>query len=187
MIIVEDSTTVVISLLRSDYGNLTLLIMNLQILYSLTPKSYDVYLFVIKLAIINVSNIIIRNSVSSNIMSLQNVNGTISNSIFYNISTQTAGALFYFAAATLLYPCNILFSMITMEYASWTPLGSITVEKGYFIYSAINNMHIILSNSSFMSINFTINKCFLMLVVNNVNILQLYNCTFVNNSMISKL
>ena len=59
MIIVEDSTTVVISLIRSDYGNLTTYINNLQISYTTTPKTYDIFLFVIKVGVINLSNIII--------------------------------------------------------------------------------------------------------------------------------
>ena len=178
ILIVEDTTTAVISLIQSD-ANMTLIIMNLQINYTATPKTYDIYLFVIKVGLINVSGIIINNSKSSNIMSLQNVNGTVYNSLFYNTSIQTAGALFYYPVSTLLFPCQISFNNVTINQPTWTALGSLATEKAFFFSSAINNLQVTITNFSFLFALFT-SKCYVIFIINNINIFTMSNSTFWN-------
>ena len=181
IIIVDDKSTAVLSLLSSNFGNISLLIIDLQIVYIESPKTYDIYFFVIKAGVINIMNIIIRNSKSSNIMNLQNVNGTISNCIFYNISIQTSGSLFYFPVATLLYPCQIIFNNITIDKGFWIYIGSLATEKGFLINSAINNIQITVTNLKFLSTNLCA-RCYLIFVINNNNLLKLVNGTFWNST-----
>ena len=119
-------------------------------------------------------------------MSLQNVNGTITQCFFSNVSTSTANAIFTYPSAILLYSCQILFANLTLQYIQWNVIGSASLDKGFLLNSAINNVKLTLSNVSFLSTIITNIKGYFIIVINNFNNLYLFNCNFWNNSCASK-